>query len=89
LAEDSLAPDPDRIPADLRDPFNAQIGLLTADYLLLAGLDAFQGGRRVTASENESDGFGCCIRVFCDVYRQNQPSAGTDKATSSKVGLMP
>ena len=31
LAEDSFAPDPDRTPAELRDPINDQIGLLTAD----------------------------------------------------------
>jgi hypothetical protein len=34
LAQDSLAPDPDRAPVELRDPFNHQIGLLTADQLV-------------------------------------------------------
>jgi hypothetical protein len=31
LAEDPLAPDPDRASAELRDPINDQIGFLTAD----------------------------------------------------------
>ena len=31
LAQDSFAPDPDRAPAELRDPISAQTGLLTAD----------------------------------------------------------
>src|SRR6188474_2371669 len=34
MAEDSLAPDPNRAPTELRDPVNAQIGLLTGDYWL-------------------------------------------------------
>ena len=35
MAQDSLAADPDRAPAELRDPFNAQIGLLNAQIGLL------------------------------------------------------